>query len=327
MDYRSGIPPDHRTMVVIPTMLSSSAGIDGLLSGLELRFLNNDDPSLHFALLTDWIDSISQDSPGDRERLDLVEEGIHRLNAKYAHLRDDIFYLFHRDRRWSPSENCWMGHERKRGKLADFNATLRGATDRFKVVVGTASILPKIRYVITLDTDTQLPRDAARKMVGTLAHPLNRAVVCPKSGRVRDGYTILQPRVDVSLPGSQRSLFAKWNAVDVGVDPYTRVVSDVCQDLFGEGSFVGKGIYEVDSFERMCLDFPENTILSHDLIEGAYGRSALISDVTLYEEYPSRYATDMARRHRWIRGDWQIAGWLRPSVLNHAQQLVPNPIS
>ena len=327
MDYRCGIPSDHRTMVVVPTMLSSPSGIEGMLSGLELRFLNNDDPSLHFALLTDWVDSISQNSPGDRELLDLVQEGIHRLNAKYSHLRDDIFYLFHRDRRWNPSEKCWMGHERKRGKLADLNATLRGATDRFLVVVGEPSILPKIRYVITLDTDTQLPRDAARQMVGTLAHPLNRAMICPKSGRVRDGYTILQPRVDVSLPGSQRSLFAKWNAVDVGVDPYTRVVSDVYQDLFGEGSFIGKGIYEVDSFERMCVDFPENTILSHDLIEGAYGRSALISDVTLYEEYPSRYATDMARRHRWIRGDWQIAGWLRPSVLNHAQRRIPNPIS
>jgi hypothetical protein len=165
--------------------------------------------------------------------------------------------------------------------LADLNATLRGATDRFLVVVGKPCILSKIRYVITLDTDTQLPRDAARQMIGTLAHPLNRATVCPKSGRVRDGYTILQPRVDVSLPGSQRSLFAKWNAVDVGVDPYTRVVSDVYQDLFGEGSFIGKGIYEVDAFERWCMDFPENTILSHDLIEGAYGRSALISDVTL----------------------------------------------
>ena len=327
MDYRSGIPSDHRTMVVVPTMLSSAAGIDGLLSGLELRFLNNDEPSLHFALLTDWVDSTSHISPSDRERLDLVQEGIHRLNAKYAHLRDDIFYLFHRDRRWNASENCWMGYERKRGKLADLNATLRGATDRFLVVVGKPCILSKIRYIITLDTDTQLPRDAARQMIGTLAHPLNRATVCPKSGRVRDGYTILQPRVDVSLPGSQRSLFAKWNAVDVGVDPYTRVVSDVYQDLFGEGSFIGKGIYEVDAFERWCMDFPENTILSHDLIEGAYGRSALISDVTLYEEYPSHYATDMARRHRWIRGDWQIAGWLRPSILGHAQQRVANPIS
>ena len=327
MDYRSGIPSDQRTMVVVPTMLSSAAGIEGLLSGLELRFLNNDEPNIHFALLTDWVDSTLQDSPRDRERLDLVQEGVHKLNAKYAHIRDDIFYLFHRDRRWNPSENCWMGYERKRGKLADLNATLRGATDRFSVVIGKSSILPMIRYVITLDTDTQLPRDAARQMIGTLAHPLNRAVVCPSSGRVRDGYTILQPRVDISLPGSQRSLFAKWNAVDVGVDPYTRVVSDVYQDLFGEGSFIGKGIYEVDAFERWCMDFPENTILSHDLIEGAYGRSALISDVTLYEDYPSHYATDMARRHRWIRGDWQIVGWLRPSILNQAQRRVPNPIS
>ncbi|MFN7733496.1 MAG: glycosyltransferase family 2 protein, partial [Pirellula sp.] len=327
MDFRSGIPSEHRTLVVVPTMLTSATGIESLIAGLELRFLNNDDPSLHYALLTDWVDSTTQTTPSDAERLQLVVEGIQRLNAKYAHLREDIFYLFHRARRWNPSETCWMGYERKRGKLADLNATLRGATDRFHVVIGEQSILPAMRYVITLDTDTQLPRDAARHMVGTMAHPLNRPTTCPDCGRIREGYTILQPRVDVSLPGSQRSLFAKWNAVDVGVDPYTLVVSDVYQDLFGEGSFIGKGIYDIDAFERWCHDFPENTILSHDLIEGAYGRSGLISDVTLYEEYPSHYATDVARRHRWMRGDWQIAGWLRRSVLNQAHQRVPNPIS
>lgn len=220
-----------------------------------------------------------------------------------------------------------MGRERKRGKLADLNAMLRGAQDRFSDVVGQTTILQSARYVITLDTDTQLPRDAARLMVGTLAHRLNRPAFDARSGRVVDGYTILQPRVGVSLPSAQRSRFVQLYAGDPGVDPYTRIVSDVYQDLFGEGSFIGKGIYDIDSFEHCCRDFPDNAILSHDLIEGAYSRSGLLSDVTLYEEHPSRYLGDIARRHRWMRGDWQIAAWLLPWVRGSSGQRVRNPIS
>ncbi len=220
-----------------------------------------------------------------------------------------------------------MGYERKRGKLADLNAMLRGANGRFAEVVGDVAILQSVRYVITLDTDTQLPRDAARLMVGTLAHRLNRPVFDAQNCRVVDGYTILQPRVGVSLPSARRSRFVQLYAGDTGVDPYTRVVSDVYQDLFGEGSFIGKGIYDVDSFEQCCGDFPENAILSHDLIEGAYSRSALLSDVTLYEEHPSRYAGDIARRHRWMRGDWQIAAWLLPWVPGRSGRYIRNPIS
>ena len=194
-------------------------------------------------------------------------------------------------------------------------------------IVGSTDILQGVRYVITLDADTQLPRDSARLMVGTLAHRLNRPVVDAQKRRVVDGYTILQPRVGVSLPTADRSRYVELYSDDPGVDPYTRVVSDVYQDLFGEGSFIGKGIYDVDSFEQQCGDFPDNTILSHDLIEGAYCRSALLSDVTLYEEHPSRYTVDMGRRHRWMRGDWQIAGWLAPWVIGHSGQRVRNPIS
>ena len=220
-----------------------------------------------------------------------------------------------------------MGYERKRGKLADLNAMLRGAAGSFRGSRRRDRDPAGVRYVITLDTDTQLPRDAARLMVGTLAHPLNRPVFDARCRRVVDGYTILQPRVGVSLPSAQRSRFVQLYAGDPGVDPYTRVVSDVYQDLFGEGSFIGKGIYDVDSFEHRCGDFPENAILSHDLIEGAYCRSALLSDVTLYEEHPSRYAADIARRHRWMRGDWQIAAWLLPWVRGRSGQRVRNPIS
>ncbi|MCA9120425.1 MAG: cyclic beta 1-2 glucan synthetase [Planctomycetaceae bacterium] len=327
MDFEQGIPPAHRTLVAVPTMLTSLAGIEHLLDGLEMRYLANRGPSLHFALVTDFVDAATETLPGDAELVRLAGEGIAQLNAKYADDRPDIFYLLHRARRWNVQEGVWMGYERKRGKLADLNATLRGAQDRFVDVVGETAILQDVRYVITLDTDTQLPRDAARLMVGTLAHPLNRPVFDPKIGRIVDGYTILQPRVGISLTSAQQSRFAQLYAGDVGVDPYTRVVSDVYQDLFGDGSFIGKGIYDVDSFERCCVSFPENAILSHDLIEGAYSRSGLLSDVMLYEEHPSRYAADIARRHRWMRGDWQIATWLLPWVRGAARQRVPNPIS
>ena len=327
MDFKEGIPPEHRTLVAVPTMLTSSAGIDRLLDGLEVRYLANRDHCLHFALVTDFVDAAAETLPGDPELVRLASEGIERLNEKYAAARPTIFYLFHRARRWNEQESCWMGRERKRGKLSDLNALLRGAADGFAQVVGSTAVLSGVRYVITLDTDTQLPRDSAQMMVGTLAHRLNQPVFDAKLGRVVDGYTILQPRVGVSLPTTERSRFVELYSDEPGIDPYTRVVSDVYQDLFGEGSFVGKGIYEVDSFERLCCVFPDNAILSHDLIEGAYCRSALLSDVTLYEEHPSRYTVDMARRHRWMRGDWQIATWLLPWVQSQIGQRVRNPIS
>jgi len=308
-------------------MLTRAGGIEHLLDGLEVRYLANLDARLHFALLTDFVDAAAETMPGDMELVRLAREGIERLNEKYASTRNDAFYLLHRARRWNEQEGVWMGPERKRGKLAALNALLRGKDDCFAETVGPTEVLRDVRYVITLDADTQLPRDSARLMVGTLAHRLNRPVYDAREGRIVDGYTILQPRVGVSLPTAERSRFVELYSDDPGVDPYTRVVSDVYQDLFGEGSFIGKGIYDVDSFDLRCGDFPDNTILSHDLIEGAYCRSALLSDVTLYEEHPSRYTVDLARRHRWMRGDWQIAGWLLPWVRGRSGQRVRNPIS
>ncbi|MBE0558243.1 MAG: cyclic beta 1-2 glucan synthetase, partial [Proteobacteria bacterium] len=225
----------------------------------------------------------------------------------------------------------WMGYERKRGKLADLNALLKDgehAQDRFSLVVGDRAVLSRVKYVITLDTDTQLPRDAAWQFVGAMAHPLNRARYDEDKRRVREGYGILQPRVAVSLPGMNRSRYAAMCGSEPGIDPYTRAVSDVYQDLFGEGSFIGKGIYEVDAFEQTLKErFPENRILSHDLLEGCYVRAGLLSDVTLYEEYPSRYSADVSRRHRWIRGDWQLVRWLLPSVPGPDARLEKNPLS
>ncbi len=327
MDFSFGISPSSRTLVVVPTMLASQQGIDDLVEALEVRFLANRDAQLHFGLLTDFHDAAHETLPGDEALQRHAREQIEALNLKYSPATPsspsaDRFFLFHRPRRWNPRERVWMGHERKRGKLADLNALLRsredaGPSDRFSLIVGDTSLLWGVRYVITLDSDTQLPRDAAWQFVGTMAHPLNRPRFGgdPEAPRVIGGYGILQPRVGVSLPGTTRSRYARLFGGEPGIDPYTRAVSDVYQDLFDEGSFIGKGIYDVDAFERVLGGrLPENRILSHDLLEGCYARSGLISDVQLFEESPSRYDADVSRRHRWIRGDWQIIGWLMPTL-------------
>jgi len=333
MDFAAGIPAASRTLVVVPTMLTSPHNVARLVEALEVRFLANRDASLHFGLLTDFGDAAEQTLPEDAPLLELARERISALNARYAgdHLggANDVFFLFHRPRRWNPHDRIWMGYERKRGKLAELNALLReGKSDGFSLVVGATAVLSGVRYVITLDTDTQLPRDAARQLVGTLAHPLNRAVYDPGLGRVRAGYGILQPRVSPSLPDTRQSRYARLLGGEPGIDPYTRVVSDVYQDLFQEGSFIGKGIYDVEIFEQALKGhFPANRILSHDLLEGCYVRSGLLSDVELFEESPARYGADVNRRYRWIRGDWQLAGWLLPRVPGPGGGRLKNPLS
>ncbi|MHB1083529.1 MAG: GH36-type glycosyl hydrolase domain-containing protein [Thiobacillus sp.] len=316
LDFSKGIPDRHRTMVVVPTLLSRPHEIDDLLEALEIRYLGNRDPNLFFALLTDFRDAPEQTLPDDDALLAYARAAVQTLNETYHEDRPGIFYLFHRPRMWNPTERVWMGYERKRGKLEQFNALLRGeAKTAFPEIVGDASILGSIQYVITLDTDTQLPRDSARTLLGNLAHPLNRPVYDADKGRIVEGYAILQPRASISLTSAGQSRFTKLFAGESGIDPYTREVSDVYQDIFGEGSFIGKGIYDVDAF-RQAVDgrFPENLILSHDLLESGYARSALVTDIDLIEEHPASYAIEASRRHRWIRGDWQLAGWLLPRV-------------
>jgi cellobiose phosphorylase len=316
MDFSKGIPDRHRTMVIVPTLLASPQDVDDLLEAMEIRYLGNRDPNLFFALLTDFRDAPEATLPTDAALLAYARAAVESLNSTYRDDRPCIFYLFHRPRVWNPFERVWMGYERKRGKLEQFNARLRGeAQTAFSDIVGDPSLLASIRYVITLDTDTQLPRDAARTLVGNLAHPLNRPVYDAARGRIVEGYAILQPRASISLTSAGQSRFTRLFAGDSGLDPYTREVSDVYQDVFGEGSFIGKGIYDVDAF-RQAVDgrFPENLILSHDLLESGYARSALVTDVDLIEEHPSSYAIEASRRHRWIRGDWQLAGWLLPRV-------------
>ena len=329
LDFSEGVPGGHRTLVVVPTMLTSMAGVESLIEEIEVRYLANRDANVYFALLTDWGDANQERLPGDEALLQRARQAIEALNEKYRGDRPSIFYLFHRPRLWNEQDCVWMGYERKRGKLGDLNRLLRGGSPAcFAQIAGDLSALPHIKYVITLDTDTQLPRDAARHLAGTMAHTLNRPVYNPARGRVVQGYSILQPRVAVSLPGASRSRFAKLFSGDPGIDPYTRAVSDVYQDLFHEGSFIGKGIYDVDAFELAVGGrFPENRILSHDLLEGSYARSALVTDVQLFEEFPARYTADTHRRHRWMRGDWQIATWLLPRVPGSDVRRVANPIS
>jgi len=329
MDFSGGIPPESRTLAVIPTMLTSAQNVEDLVEALEVRFLANRDEHLHFGLLTDSGDAQEETIPEDEPLLRLARKSIVELNEKYRSPKADTFFLFHRPRRWNPRERIWMGYERKRGKLAELNSLLRGgARDRFSLTVGDIAVLANVKYVITLDTDTQLPRDSAWQFVGAMAHPLNRARYDEDKQRIAEGYGILQPRVAVSLPGMNRSRYARLCGSEPGIDPYTRVVSDVYQDVFGEGSFIGKGIYDVDAFERALKErFPENRILSHDLLEGCYARAGLLSDVLLYEEYPSRYGADVSRRHRWIRGDWQIARWLLPGVPGPEGKRRKNPLS
>ena len=316
LDFSHGIPASHRTMVVVPTLLSKLQEVDDLLEALEIRYLGNRDPNLFFALLTDFRDAQQCTQPEDEALLAYARTAVQALNATYQDDRPCIFYLLHRPRVWNPHERVWMGYERKRGKLEQFNALLRGGEETaFSDIIGEKSIFASIQYVITLDTDTQLPRDAARCLIGNMAHPLNRPVYDADQGRIVEGYAILQPRVSISLTSAGQSHFTKLFAGESGIDPYSREISDVYQDIFGEGSFIGKGIYDVDAF-RQAVDgrFPENLILSHDLLESGYARCALVTDVDLIEEHPASYAIEASRRHRWIRGDWQLAGWLLPHV-------------
>ena len=329
MDFSQGIPLEMRSLVVVPTMLAGMQNVETLVKALEVRFLANQDDNLLFGLLTDFYDADTETRPEDEALVQLARQRIEELNEKYADRQNRIFYLFHRPRRWNPQDKKWMGYERKRGKLTDLNGFLRGrARDSFSLVVGDTSLLEGVKYVITLDTDTQLPRESARQFVAAMAHPLNKPLYDDKLKRIVSGYGILQPRMAISMSGANQSLYAAMCASEPGIDPYTRTVSDVYQDLFGEGSFIGKGIYDVDVFEQtMGGRLPDNRILSHDLLEGCYARSGLLTDVQLYEEYPSRYSTDVSRRHRWIRGDWQIGQWVLPRVPGADGRLQKNPLS
>ena len=329
LDFSKGVPKEATTFIVVPTLLLNEKQVEELFEELEARYLSNQDPNIHFGLLTDLPDA--QARPQDESEHPLVRLALRlteALNAKYSGQKGGSFLLLHRHRVFNARQGVWMGWERKRGKLLDLNKFLLHKFDSFPIKAGPIEVLGPVKYVITLDSDTQLPRGTAARMAGTLAHPLNCAIVDPRLRIVTAGYGILQPRVGVSVASASRSRFASLYSGETGFDIYTRAVSDVYQDLFGEGNFAGKGIYEVAVLHQV-LDrrFPRDALLSHDLIEGSYARAGLVSDIEVIDDYPSHYSAHMRRQHRWVRGDWQVAQWLFGRVPDESGKLVPNPIN
>ena len=313
LELRAGVPPGLRTLVAIPTLLSTRASVDEQLQRLEVHYLANPGGAVHFALLSDWTDANAETNPADADLVAVAVAGIVRLNSRHPNAEGaDRFLLLHRRRAWNEAQGRWMGWERKRGKLHELNRLLRGATDTTFLDTGSRPPPADIRYVVTLDSDTRLPRDAIQRLVGKMAHPLNQPRLDATGNRVVEGYGVLQPRVTPSLPvGVEGSLFQRIFSRSSGIDPYSSAVSDVYQDLFGEGSYSGKGIYDIDAFEAALRGrVPDNAMLSHDLFEGVFARSGLVSDIEVVEEFPARYDATAARQHRWARGDWQLLPWL-----------------
>jgi cyclic beta-1,2-glucan synthetase len=327
LDFTKGLPHETRALVAIPTLLGSDEDVAAMIRQIELHYLSNPDPQLQFALLTDDVDTTeSQGISEARSLLELGSREIAALNAKHGNDGHGPFHLLHRTPRWNPAEERFMGWERKRGKLEELNRLLRGdARTSYARHVGDPAGLLGIRFVITLDRDTELPMGSARRLVGLLAHPLNRAVFDAQTGRVIAGYTIVQPRIETSPSSSRPTLFSRLFAGDVGFDIYTHACSELYQDLFGSGIYVGKGIYDIDAFmQSVDGRAPENAIASHDLFEGIHGRTALATDILLFESYPSNYATYAMRMHRWLRGDWQLLPWLFPRVPSASGHRLPN---
>jgi hypothetical protein len=329
MDFSKGIPDECATLVAVPTLLLKEKQVRELVTELEVRFLANRDRNLHFALLTDLPDSVSKSQANDSNPLvDLAANLIDELNAKYASTRGGAFLLLHRHRMFNVRQGVWMGWERKRGKLLDLNKFLMGEYDAFPIKAGNLESLKQVKYILTLDSDTQLPRGNAARMVGAITHPLNQAVIDPKLRIVVAGYGILQPRIGVSVSSASRSRLAAIYSGQNGFDIYTRAISDAYQDLYGEGIFTGKGIYEVAALHAVLNHrFPRNSLLSHDLIEGAYARVGLVTDIELIDDYPSHYSAYTRRKHRWVRGDWQIAQWMFSHVPDESNRRVQSPIS
>ncbi|MDI6619574.1 MAG: glucoamylase family protein [Clostridiales bacterium] len=329
LELKSGIPESLSSMVVIPTLLQSRQRVKELLDMLEVYYLGNHENNLYFALLGDFTDAKSKNMPDDESIVNYALDEVKKLNRKYSFGKNDLFYFFHRYREFNKAQGVWMGWERKRGKLMEFNKLLRGADDTsYYVKSGDIKKIPKIKYVITLDADTELPRGTAKRLIGTIFHPLNRAMVDDEGFRVMQGYGILQPRISIGVVNATKSVFSRAFAGQGGIDPYTTAVSDVYQDLFGEGIYTGKGIYDVDVFLKMLDGYiPDNTVLSHDLLEGSYARCGLVTDIELVDGFPSTYSSYTARMHRWIRGDWQLLPWLCFRVKNRRGQRVRNPLS
>ncbi|MGH9614892.1 MAG: glycosyl transferase, partial [Bryobacteraceae bacterium] len=316
LELRDGVPESLRTIIVMPILLTSVEEIKEQVERLEVHYLANPDGDLRFALLSDWTDAPQETMPTDGKLLSAATDGIANLNRLHGSMPagGDRFFLFHRKRVRNECQKGWMGWERKRGKLHELNLLLRGSANTTFIPVGgrVPGTIPGIRYVITLDSDTRLPRGAAARLVGTMAHPMNLPKFSPRAGRVVEGYSLVQPRITPALPTDREgSIFQKIFSGPSGMDPYASAVSDVYQDLFREGSYTGKGIYDIDAFEEsLAGKVPENSLLSHDLFEGLFARAALATDIEFFEEFPSHYGVATSRQHRWARGDWQLLPWI-----------------
>ncbi|MBI9049053.1 MAG: hypothetical protein JEZ00_06530 [Anaerolineaceae bacterium] len=325
MDFSKGIPKTFQTAVVIPSLLGSKKEIKLIIQQLEKHYLSNSVTNLFYVLLTDFTDAAEETMPEDQHLLNLVCSGIESLNQKHK----PVFYLFHRKRFWNESESCWMGWERKRGKLTQLNNYLIHQDESaFQTIIGEKYFLHGTKYIITLDSDTDLPFQTAITMVATLAHPLNQAVFDAENQKVVKGYAILQPRVQISPASSRPTIFSKIFVEDTYFDLYTRAVSDTYMDLFGEGIYIGKGIYDIKVFANTMENrIKENTLLSHDLFEGIFSRVALASDIVVYEDFPGDIFSYLNRQHRWIRGDWQLTPWLLPGIPNRWTGDIVNGLS
>ncbi len=323
LDLDHGIPESLRTIVAVPTLLTSDAAVAAQVDRLEIHFLSSGDSEVHFALLTDWTDSPTEHRACDTGLLATAAAGIARLNQAHGPAPGGArFLLLHRHRVWNAGERRWIGWERKRGKLHELNRLLRGATDT--TFMDPPPVPAGVRYVVTLDSDTLLPRGAVCRLVGKMAHPLNAPRLDDASGRVVEGYAVLQPRVTPSLPIGRGSMFQRVFSSMDGIDPYAAAVSDVYQDVFGEGSYAGKGIYDVDAFDAALGGrVAESTLLSHDLFEGVFARAGLVTDIEVVEAFPAGYATAALRQHRWARGDWQLLPWIVPRSKQAARDAMP----
>ncbi len=330
MDFEKGIPAEHRTAVVMPVIFGGPEDVDHAMVNVEINYLNNEDGQLAYAILSDWSDAPRETMPEDTALLERAASAVRALNERYGRGPErGPFLLLHRRRLWNEAEACWMGWERKRGKLAELNRLLGGDNQTsYSTCIGDHDALAGIEFVVTLDADTRMPSGAARRLVGTLAHPLNRAVIDRRRGTVKAGYSILQPRLEIDPDSTQDTRFTEVFAGDTTVDLYTHATSDVYYDLFGEGIYAGKGIYDWRAFEHtLAHRIPDNALLSHDLLEGIHGRVGLVSDVVLLEQYPANALAYMRRLHRWVRGDWQLLPWLAPFVPSTTGNWIRNPLS
>ena len=327
LEFKDGIPVESATFVIIPTLLFDEKGVCELLKNLESFHLANRSDNLFFGIVGDFKDSDKAVQDGEYALIAYTEDRIAELNERYS-TDKNIFYLFCRERSFNENENRWMGRERKRGAICDFVALIKsGEVGNFVNIDKSLHDLPAIKYIITLDADTRLHQNTAIQLVGAMAHPLNRLHIDSEKGIVTHGYGIMQPRVDVDIESANKTFFTKVFAGQGGIDQYSSAVSDVYQDLFGEGIFTGKGIFDVDAFYAALKDIPDNTVLSHDLLEGSYLRCALLSDVAVSDGYPARYASHMSRLHRWARGDWQLLPWLHREIRLNNNKNKQNPLS